>query len=81
MKIQVFIKIVSDNKTGAVLGCQMIGPRATELIAEVALAVSAELTVEELGGLIHPHPTVSEAIMEGVHDIEGLSVHKMPERR
>ncbi len=76
-----FIKIVSDNRTGAVIGCQMIGPKATELISEVALAISAELTIEELGGLIHPHPTVSEAVMECVHDIEGLSVHKMPERK
>ena len=59
----------------------MVGPRATELISEIALAVSSELTIEELGGLIHPHPTVSEAIMESVHDIEGLSVHKMPERK
>jgi dihydrolipoamide dehydrogenase len=76
-----FIKIVSDAKTGAVLGGQIVGPRATELIAEIALAVTSELTIEEIGGLIHPHPTVSEAVMEAVHDIEGHSIHKMPKRR
>jgi dihydrolipoamide dehydrogenase len=76
-----FVKIVSDAKTGAVLGGQIVGPRATELIAEIALAVTSELTIEEIGGLIHPHPTVSEAVMEAVHDIEGHSIHKMPKRR
>ncbi|HAK44355.1 MAG TPA: dihydrolipoyl dehydrogenase, partial [Spirochaeta sp.] len=76
-----FVKIVSDEKTGAVLGGQMIGPRATELISEIALAISSELTIEELGGLIHAHPTVSEAILESVHDIDGMAVHKMPARK
>ena len=76
-----FIKIVSDAGTGAVLGGQIVGPKATELIAEIALAVTSELTIEEIGGLIHPHPTVSEAVMEAVHDIEGHSIHKMPKKR
>ncbi len=75
-----FVKIISDYLTGAVLGGQIIGPRATELISEITLAISSELTIEELGGSIHPHPTISESIMESVHDIEGLSIHKMRKR-
>lgn len=75
-----FVKIISDSLTGAVLGGQIIGPRATDLISEITLAISSELTIEELGGSIHPHPTVSESIMESVHDIESLSIHKMPKR-
>ena len=76
-----FVKIVSDEKSGAVLGAHLIGPRATDLVAELALAMSAEVTVEEVGATIHPHPTVSEAVMEAIHDIEGLSVHKPAPRR
>ncbi|MFW5785966.1 MAG: dihydrolipoyl dehydrogenase [bacterium] len=76
-----FVKIVSDQKSGAILGAHLIGPRVTDLVAELALAMSAELTVEEVGATIHPHPTVSEAVMEAIHDIEGLSVHKPVPRR
>ena len=76
-----FAKIVSDEATGAVLGAHLTGPRSTELIAEIAVAMTAEATVEEVSATIHPHPTVSEAIMESFHDIEGLSVHKPPQKR
>lgn len=75
-----FVKVISDEKTGAVLGAHLVGPRATDLVAELALAMSAEVTVEEIGATIHPHPTVSEAVMESIHDIHGLSVHKPAKR-
>lgn len=74
------VKIVSDGDTGAVLGAHLVGPRATDLVAELALAMAAEVTVEEIAATIHPHPTVSEAVMEAVHDVHGLSVHKPPRR-
>lgn len=73
-----FVKIVSDAQTGELLGAQIVGPRATDMIGELAAAMSAEVTVEEIAAAIHPHPTVSEAIMEALHDIEGLSAHKPP---
>jgi dihydrolipoamide dehydrogenase len=76
-----FVKIVYDEESGAVLGAHLIGPRATDLVAELVLAMSAEITVEEVGAAIHPHPTVSEAVMEAVHAIDGLSVHKPAPRR
>ena len=76
-----FVKIVSDEESGAVLGAHLVGPRATDLVAELALAMSAEVTVEEVGAVVHPHPTVSEAVMEALHAIDGLSVHKPAPRR
>ncbi len=75
-----FVKIISDAVTGAVLGGQIIGSRATDLISEITLAISSELTIDELGSTIHPHPTVSESLLESAHDIEGLSIHKMRKR-
>ncbi len=76
-----FVKIISNAKNGEILGAQIVGPRATDMIAEVAAAMSGELTVEELAATIHPHPTVSEAVMEALHDVEGLSAHKPPKKR
>ena len=54
-----------------------MAPHATDMIAEVAAAMKAEATVEELADTIHPHPTVSEIVMEAAHDVEHLSVHKI----
>src|SRR6056297_2921178 len=71
-----FVKIVSDEETGELLGAQIVAPRATDMIGEMTVALSAEVTVEEIGAAIHPHPTVSEALMEALHDIEGLAIHK-----
>jgi dihydrolipoamide dehydrogenase len=74
-----FIKIITDKATGAVVGAHLIAPRATDIIAEMALAVSAELTVEEVFSTVHPHPTISEAVMEAAHAVENLAVHSLPE--
>lgn len=59
-----FIKLVIDNKYGEILGAHMIGPDVTELIAEVTVARSLEATAHSIIKSIHPHPTLSEAIME-----------------
>ncbi len=66
-----FVKILCDDKTGEILGTHIIGPRATDLIAQLSTAMSAELICEEVGAVIHSHPTVSESVMEAIHDIEG----------
>lgn len=55
-----FVKILSEEKTGKILGASIIGPSATELIHELALAVEMELTIKEVGELVHGHPTLSE---------------------
>jgi len=62
-----FVKIVGDEETGQILGVHIIGPHATELIAEATLAVQLECTFEELARTIHAHPTLSEAVMEAAH--------------
>ena len=68
-------KIVSDTSTGQILGVHIIGPHATELIAEGTLAVNKRLTVEDLVGTIHAHPTMSEVIHEATLAAEGHAIH------
>jgi dihydrolipoamide dehydrogenase len=70
-----FAKIVADRKTDLVLGVHVVGPEACDLISEGALALEAGLRVEDVGGTIHPHPTLPEAIMEAAHALHGKSVH------
>ena len=68
-----FVKIVFDKKYDEVLGVHMIGPRATELVAEATLALRLECTVEELVRTIHAHPTMSEAVGEAAHAAHGAA--------
>jgi len=70
-----FVKIVSEAKYDEILGVHIIGPHATELIAEACVAMQLESTAEELGRTMHAHPTVSEAVMEAAEDVHGLAVH------
>jgi dihydrolipoamide dehydrogenase len=70
-----FVKIVADKKYDEVLGVHIIGPRATELVAEAVLALRLECTVEELVKTIHAHPTMSEAVGEAAHAVLGAAIH------
>lgn len=70
-----FIKIISDAKYGEILGAHMIGPEVSELLPELTLAHTMELTAAEISRNVHAHPTLSEAIMEAAHDIEGHLIH------
>ncbi|HUE82302.1 MAG TPA: dihydrolipoyl dehydrogenase [Pyrinomonadaceae bacterium] len=70
-----FVKIVADKKYDEILGVHIIGPHATELIAEACVAMQLESTAEELGRTIHAHPTVSEAVMEAAEGVHDLAVH------
>jgi dihydrolipoamide dehydrogenase len=70
-----FVKIVFDKKYDEILGVHMIGPRATELVAEATLALRLECTVEELIRTIHAHPTMSEAVGEASHAAHGGAIH------
>jgi dihydrolipoamide dehydrogenase len=69
------VKIVSDAKYDELLGVHIIGPRATELIAEACVALRGELTTEELVRTIHAHPTLSESVMEAAHGVFGSPIH------
>ena len=70
-----FVKIVAEKKYDEILGVHMIGPRATELVAEATLALRLECTVEELLRTIHAHPTMSEAVGEAAHAAHGAAIH------
>lgn len=68
-------QLVIDRQTDRVLGAQILGPHATELIAEVALAVKWGLTAEQIGTTIHAHPTLAESIMEAAENAHGRAIH------
>ena len=70
-EVEGFVKIVAEKKYDEILGVHMIGPRATELVAEATLALRLECTVEELIRTIHAHPTMSEAVGEAAHAAHG----------
>jgi len=69
------VKIVADASDDRVLGVHIMGPHATELIAEATLAVTQGIKAKELAACIHAHPTLSEAIMEAAEAVHGLSIH------
>ncbi|MCK4872074.1 MAG: dihydrolipoyl dehydrogenase [Phycisphaerales bacterium] len=69
------VKIIADPESGLVLGVGMVGPHASELIAEGTLALEMGATLEDLMVTIHPHPTLSEAIMEATEVAAGTAVH------
>ncbi|MCL4139366.1 UNVERIFIED_CONTAM: hypothetical protein GTU68_019932 [Idotea baltica] len=70
-----FVKVIFDNKHGEILGAHMIGAGSTELIAEIALAMSLEATAEEIEATIHAHPTLAEAVHEATSDAYGHAIH------
>jgi dihydrolipoamide dehydrogenase len=68
-----FVKVVSEAKYDEVLGVHIIGPHATDLLAEACVAMGLEATAEELGHVMHAHPTLSEAVMEAAEAVHGLA--------
>jgi dihydrolipoamide dehydrogenase len=70
-----FVKIVTDERTGEILGVHMLGPSVTELLAEGVLSKYLEGTVAELGSAVHSHPTLSEAVKEAALDAMGRVLH------
>jgi len=70
-----FVKVISDAKTGEILGVHIIGHEATELIAEYGLAMNLEATVEEIHHTIHAHPTLSEALAEAAAATTNEAIH------
>ncbi len=70
-----FVKIVSDEKYGEILGVHIIGPEAFELISEAVTAMEAEATVETMMATIHAHPTIYEALGEAFNNVYGLAIN------
>lgn len=69
------VKVLVDPRTGEILGGHIVGHNATELIHELLLAKSAELLPEDITGMIHAHPTISEAILECMRGVHGRPIH------
>ncbi len=70
-----FVKLISDAKHGEILGAHIVGYDATEMIAEYGLAMSSELTIDDISDTIHAHPTLSEMLMEASHDTHKEAIH------
>lgn len=74
-----FVKVIVDALTGVILGGQILGPQASEMISELTLAITLGVKAETLAEMIHPHPTLSEAIMEACGHAVGRAIHKVNE--
>ena len=70
-----FVKLIIGAKHGEILGAHIIGSEATEMIAELGLAITLEATVEEIEATIHAHPTLAEAVHEAAEAAEGRAIH------
>jgi len=70
-----FVKLIHDRRYGELLGGHLIGPEVTELLPELTLAQKWELTAHEIARNVHAHPTLSEALMEAAHGLEGQFIH------
>lgn len=70
-----WVKIITDNKYGEILGTHMIGPEVTELLPELTLAQMMEITTAEIARNVHAHPTLSEVLMEAAHIAEGHPIN------
>jgi dihydrolipoamide dehydrogenase len=70
------VKIIAEAATDRVLGVHILGAHAADLVHEGALAIRHGLKASDLAGMIHAHPTLSEAIQEAAHDVHGLAIHQ-----
>ncbi len=70
-----FVKLIFESKYGELVGVHMIGDNVTELLAELVLAKNLEATEQEIVAAMHPHPTMSEAIMEAAGVAMGKAIH------
>ncbi|MFI0354773.1 dihydrolipoyl dehydrogenase [Actinomadura sp. 9N407] len=70
-----FVKVISDDKYGEILGAHLIGPEVTELLPELTLAQQWDLTVHEVARNVHAHPTLGEAMKEAVHGLAGHMIN------
>lgn len=76
-----FVKIIASKDMQKILGVHIMGPHASDLIHEGAVAMRTGLTVDELIPVIHAHPTLSEAVMEAIHGLKGIAIHMAPAKK
>lgn len=72
-----FVRIVAEQEAGFVLGAQIVGPEASELIAELGLAIEMGATLEDVASTVHTHPTLAEAVMEAAENANGEAIHTL----
>jgi dihydrolipoamide dehydrogenase len=72
-----FVRVVADGESGVLLGGQAVAPNASELVAEVALAVELRATLEDVADTVHTHPTLAEAVMEAAENAQGQAIHTL----
>ena len=70
-----FVKLISDPESKVLLGAAIVGPEASNLISELALAIEMGATVEDIALTVHPHPTLPEGIMETAEAAIGQAIH------
>ncbi len=76
-----FCKVIADAETDQILGVHIVGPHATDLIAEAVAGMHLEVTAEELARTMHAHPTLAEALLEATHAVHGQCIHMPAPRR
>jgi dihydrolipoamide dehydrogenase len=72
-----FVQVVADEESGFILGAQIVGPEASELVAELGLAIEMGATLEDVASTIHTHPTLAEATMEAAEHALGHAIHTL----
>ncbi|GJM47883.1 dihydrolipoyl dehydrogenase [Weissella soli] len=70
-----FVRLITDKATNALIGAQIVGPGASDLISELSLAIENGLTSNDISLTVHPHPTLGEAIMDAAEVADGLGIH------
>ncbi|MFQ5919228.1 MAG: dihydrolipoyl dehydrogenase [Thermoplasmata archaeon] len=75
-----FVKVIAEEDTGLVLGVEIVGPDASDLISEAALAIEMGAVAEDIALTVHPHPTLPESLKEAAEDVEGRAIH-LPKRK
>jgi dihydrolipoamide dehydrogenase len=70
-----FVRVVADADSEFLLGAQLVAPEASEVLAELGLAVEMGATLEDIAGTIHTHPTLSESVMEATESAIGQAIH------
>jgi dihydrolipoamide dehydrogenase len=74
-ELEGFVKLLIGEPNGEILGAHIVGPEATEMIAELGLAITLEATYEDIEATIHAHPTLSEAVREATESAFGRAIH------
>lgn len=74
-----YVKIITDEE-GIIIGGEILGAQADTMISEIAMACEQKMNIKDCEKIIHPHPTLSEIVMEAFHDVEGIAIHKPPRR-